>query len=118
MAELLALRRRHPVLSQPEFWGDDVTWFGVDGQVGGGDDDDDPGARALAWTVGGLYVMANAWWEHLEFTIGTPGAWTRVVDTTRPPPGDIVAPVAGDLAGDRVGATHVVGPRSVVVLER
>jgi glycogen operon protein len=102
---LLALRHRHPVLSQPEFWGDGVRWFGVDGPP-------DAQSRSLAWHVGDLYAIANAWWEPLPCTIEVPGPWRRVIDTSRPSPDDAVdhSPPAA--------ATYVVGPRSIVVLER
>ena len=74
---LLELRHRHPVLSQPAWWGEDVRFFGVDGPADLG-----PHSRSLAWHVGDLYVMANAWWEPLTFAIQAPGAWRRVVDTS------------------------------------
>jgi glycogen operon protein len=98
---LIALRHRHPVLSQPDWWGDDVRWFGTDGPP-------DLGAhsRSLAWSVGDLYVMVNAWWEPLEFVVLSPGPWCRVVDTSLAR-FDVVE------AGER----YTVGPRSVVVLE-
>jgi isoamylase len=102
VAELLTLRHRHPVLSQPEWWGHAVQWFGTDGRADLG-----PQSRSLAWTVGDLYVMANAWWEPLEFAIQVPGPWRRVIDTSLP-----------DAATAEVGTSYVVGPRSVVVLER
>jgi len=112
---LLALRHRHAILSQPEFWGDAVTWFGVNGRAVDVSTDESS-ARSLAWTVGDLYVMANAWWEQLEFTIGASGRWTRAVDTARPSPADVID--AGDSESEVVDATYAVGPRSVVVLER
>ncbi len=108
VAELLALRHRHPVLSQPDPWGDAVSWFGATGEP-----DLSIHSRSLAWQVGDLYVMANAWWEPQEFTLQAPGAWRRVVDTMRPAPETIVAdglPVGGP--------SYLVGPRAVVILER
>jgi isoamylase len=102
VSALLALRHRHPVLSQPEWWGDDVQWFGTTGPP-------DLGAhsRSLAWSVGDLYVMVNAWWEPLGFRLQAPGPWCRVLDTMDPD-----ATVVGVPDG------HTVGPRSIVVLER
>jgi glycogen operon protein len=106
--ELVALRHRHPVLSQPHWWRDDVQFFGCAGPV-----DDSEGSRSLGWSVGGLYVIANAWWGPLRWTILPAGPWRRVVDTSQPPPDDIV------LAGVPVDAlAYDVGPRSVVILER
>ena len=49
-----------------------------------------PSSRSLAWSVGGLYVIANAWWEPLRWTILPAGPWRRVVDTSLPSPDDIV----------------------------
>ncbi len=107
VGRLLALRARHPILSRPEFWGDEVRWFGAHGGP-------DPGreSRSLAWQVGDLYVMANAWWEPLEFAVQVAGPWRRVVDTGVAPPDDIVDD------DPETGSTYVAAPRSVVVLER
>ena len=70
-------------------------------------------SRSLAWCVDGLYVIANAWWEPLRWTILPAGPWRRVVDTSLPPPDDI------DLAGVPFdGLAYDVAPRSVVILER
>jgi isoamylase len=107
-AELLALRHRHPVLSQPEWWRDGVCFSGAGGAL-----DDSHGSRSLAWCVGDLYVIANAWWEPLRWSILAAGAWHRVVDTSLPSPDDITpdgVPVTG--------AAYDVAPRSVVILER
>ena len=73
-----------------------------------------PHSRSLAWSVGDLYVIANAWWEPLEFQIQRPGRWRRVVDTSLPPPDDIV----DDDDAVPVGQSYDVGPRSVVILTR
>ena len=102
VAALLALRHRHPVLAQPAWWGDAAQWFGTDGPPDLG-----PQSRSLAWTVGDLYVMANAWWEPLEFHVEVPGPWCRALDTTDPD-ADVVEVADG----------YTVGPRSIVVLER
>jgi isoamylase len=102
VTRLLALRHRHAVLSQPGWWGERVQWFGTHGPPDLG-----PHSRSLAWSIGDLYVMANAWWEPLEFVLQAPGPWRRVVDTSLPD-GDAVD----------VGDGYPVGPRSVVVLER
>ena len=106
--ELLALRHRHPVLSQPDWWADDVTFYGVTGPLDGSF-----GSRSLAWCVGDLYVIANVWWGALQWEIVPAGPWRRVVDTARPSPDDIVP------AGIPLGpAAYPVAPRSVVILER
>ena len=57
-------------------------------------------SRSLAYCLHGasekdddLYVMINAYWEPLDFTIqeGSPGEWLRVVDTSLASPHDIAA---------------------------
>ena len=59
--------------------GSDVEWFGA---VGPPDVASDP--RSLAWHVDGLHVMANMWWEPLEFQVQAPGPWQVAVETSRP----------------------------------
>ena len=96
------------MLSRPEWWGEDVSFFGVDGPA-------DLGAhsRSLGWQIGEPGRDANAWWEPLTFAVPGRGPWRRVVDSSLPPPDDIV-----DRPGGPIGATYVVGPRTVVILER
>jgi glycogen operon protein len=94
-----------------------VDWHGV--KLGEPDRSED--SRSFAFTVRGrglaLHVIANAYWEALEFELprvadGLP-RWQRIVDTTLPPPDDIVegrgAPVVDTTC-------YRAGPRSVVVL--
>lgn len=106
--ELLALRHRHPVLAQAEWWGEAVQFFGPSGDL-----DTSSDSRSLAWAVGDLYVIANSWWEPLTFTIQVPGPWRRVVDTALVSPDDIVP--AGAPVPD---PTYDVAARTVVILER
>ncbi len=106
--ELLALRHRHPVLVQPDWWGDAVEFFGTHGPP-----DLASSSRSLAWSIGELYVIANVWWEPLEFFVQRPGPWSRIVDTSLPAPADVEP---GGIPLD--GATYEVGARSVVILER
>ena len=115
--EMIAFRKRHPSIARRRFWREDVRWFGVQGGV-----DMNPWSRALAYHLRGastgdqdLYVMINAYWEPLVFTIqeGTPGTWSRAVDTFLSSPDDIASP------GSEVqiqSGTYRVGPRSIVVL--
>ena len=63
-------------------------------------------SRSIAWSVGDLYVMANAWWEPLTFDVQEAGSWTVAVSSATPGP---------SIDG---GRSVVVPPRSVVVLER
>ena len=62
-----------------------------------------------------LYVMVNAYWEPLTFTIqnGSPEEWVRVIDTGRDSPDDVCEPGAETPVGS---LTYQVQPRSIVVL--
>ena len=91
------------------WWGDAVKWYGTSGPPDTGES-----APSLAWHIGDLYVIANAYWEPLTFTIQAPGPWCRVVDTFLASPCDIVE--AAD--APPVAATYEVAARSVVILER
>jgi isoamylase len=104
--EVLAVRAAHPVLWDPERWGRRLTTFGAHG-------DPDVGyeSRSIAWAVDGLYVMANMWWEPVEFTVQVPGDWRVVIDTTSDAVND---PESAPASGTAV----TVGPRSIVVLAR
>jgi isoamylase len=117
--EMIGFRRRHPSIARRRFWREDVTWYGAEGGV-----DMHPWSRTLAYCLRGapvgdqdLYVMINAWWEPLAFTVqeGTEGSWVRAIDTFAPEPHDIAAPGA---EASVPGLTTVVGPRSIVVLLR
>ena len=101
---LIALRAAHPVLWDPARWDDQLM---VHGSSGGPDLSFE--SRSIAWSVDGLYVMANMWWEPVEFAIQQPGEWWVVVDTTDP---------WSPAVGARAHETVTVGPRSIVVLER
>jgi isoamylase len=106
---LIALRAAHPVLWDPERWGERLVAFGADGEPDVGYE-----SRSIAWAVDGLYVMANMWWEPVEFTVQRPGPWHLTIDTTSETgrPDDTSA-------SDRtvaLGETITVGPRSIVVL--
>ncbi len=77
---------------------DEVHVYGVEGGPDYGYE-----SRSLAWHSGEVYVMANAWWEPLEFTVAVPGAWRLELATS--PDTD-----------HRVDGTVVVAPRSMAVL--
>ena len=71
VARLLAFRAAHPIVSsEPTWWGDRVEWFGCRGPP-----DTSGTSRTLAWHLPGLYVMANMWWEPLDFEVQVPGRW-------------------------------------------
>ena len=81
---LLLLRRSHP----PQ----DFKFYGAQSAP-----DTSLESRSLAWTAGGLYVMANAWWEPVSFDFQEPGPWRAVLSTSgstaqsEPPPEIVVA---------------------------
>lgn len=105
--EVIALRAAHPVLWDPQRWAGRLQTFGANGGTDLGHE-----SRSIAWAVDGLYVMANMWWEPVEFEIQVPGDWRTVVDTSlesADPPGI----ADGSPAPDRI----TVAPRSIVVLE-
>jgi glycogen operon protein len=118
--QLLAWRRGVPALGRLEGWGEDVSWHGVHGHL-----DDGHESRAVAWwlrsrshdqtMVSDLYVMANTWWEPLDFVIPPGARWLRVLDTSLASPHDLVEPGAGEpVEGNRMR----VGPRTTVALAR
>jgi isoamylase len=90
---MIAFRKAHPSLGRSRFWREDVSWYGVDGQVDLGD-----WSHTLAFCLHGasqgdrdIYVMINAYWENLNFHIqeGKASDWLRVVDTSMPAPFDL-----------------------------
>ncbi|MEP1125998.1 MAG: alpha-amylase family glycosyl hydrolase [Ilumatobacter sp.] len=99
---LTDFRAAHPVLTQVDWWGSDVEWFGVSGAPDCGDH-----SRSLAWHLDGLYVMVNMWWEPLDFAVQAPGPWRRMIDT---------ADESGFAEPSPAGSPVVVAPRSIVVL--
>jgi glycogen operon protein len=98
-----ALRAAHPVLWDPERWGSRLVTFGANGAP-----DVDHESRSIAWAVDGLYVMANMWWEPVEFDVQVPGEWRVAIDT------DLESGLAD---GRLAGGTVTVAPRSIVVLD-
>lgn len=114
---MIEFRKQHPSIARSQFWHDDIHWYGVEHAP-----DLSESSRTLAYCLHGvrgdpahLYVMINAYWHPLQFGIheGAPGRWSRVIDTFRASPDDIVVPTAANIVTDR---TYTVGPRSVVVL--
>ena len=114
---MIAFRKNHPSLSRSRFWREDVSWYGAGHAVDLSHD-----AHSLAFCLHGasqkdddIYVMINAYWEPLTFTIqeGPPQEWRRIVDTSLPSPDDFSdcgVPV------DRM--SYEVAPRSIVVFTR
>ena len=63
-------------------------------------------SRSLAWSTGSLYVLANGWWEPVEFSVQAPGRWRLELSSSdRTVPG-------------HHPTTVTVAPRSVAVLVR
>ncbi|MGD0248408.1 MAG: glycogen debranching protein GlgX [Candidatus Limnocylindrales bacterium] len=132
--ELVATRRRHPVLRRRRFASgarhDDIQWFTPSGSPMTGSDWNAGWTRSLVAYLDGardadrddsgrpildddLLLALNGWWEPLTFTlpdVGSPRAWTREVDTYA---GGAVAAGRAALAA---GAKLVVEPRSLVLL--
>jgi glycogen operon protein len=92
------------------------AWHGV--RLGAPDWSDWSHSIALSGEVVGqglgIYLALNAYWEPLEFELPA-GPWRRWIDTSREPPGEIVA---WEASPEHPGATYHVAPRSVVVLFR
>ena len=87
---LVDLRRQHP---PGEF-----RFFGSNGEV-----DESHDSHSIAWCSSDLYVMVNAWWLPITFTVQEPGEWSTALSTAP-------ASVEGD--------TIAVAARSIVVLKR
>lgn len=116
---MIAFRKAHRSIGRSTFWRNDVSWYGTGPAVDMSDN-----SHTLAYCLrsasqrdGDLYVMINAYWEDLTFTIqeGRAGDWRRVVDTSLPSPDDVVEP------GNEVQLASLdyrVPARSVVVLSR
>ena len=117
--QMIAFRKAHPSLARSRFWREDIRWYGTDATADLADY-----SHSLAWCLHGgsqgdrdVYVMVNAYWEPLTFTIqeGQSGDWQRVVDTSLESPHDILEPGAEIVLPT---LTYQVGPRSVIVLLR
>ncbi|MGB0113855.1 MAG: hypothetical protein WBP59_11590, partial [Ilumatobacteraceae bacterium] len=69
---LSELRAANPSLWRSDRSMEPVRTFGAVGEP-----DRAHESRSLAWHVDGLYVIANMWWEPVEFTVQVDGAWRR-----------------------------------------
>ena len=117
--ETIAFRKAHPSLARSRFWREDVSWYGVNGQVDLADS-----SHSLAFCLRGgsqrdrdIYVMINAYWEGLNFHIqeGKVGDWMRVVDTSMPSPSDVLEFGKEETLSS---LNYAVEARSIVVLLR
>ncbi|WP_051979153.1 glycogen debranching protein [Edaphobacter aggregans] len=114
---MIAFRKNHPSLSRSRFWREDVSWYGTGRAVDLSHD-----AHSLAFCLHGasqkdddIYVMINAYWEPLTFSIqeGTAREWRRVVDTGLSSPDDF-----SDRGVSVEHMSYQVAPRSIVVFTR
>jgi glycogen operon protein len=113
---MIAFRKAHPSLRQPAYGAPEITWHGTRlGEPGW----TDPDARTIACTLHGseedLHVIANMYWEPLEFELpALPGRlWARAVDTSLPTGADLTEPGAEPVVET---ATCTAPGRSVIVL--
>lgn len=114
---MIRFRKAHPSIARGHYWRQDIHWYGVGRDVDTGTD-----SHTLAYCLSGasvgdknLYVMINAYWQPLTFTIqeGQPQNWLRVVDTSLDSPQDIVAE---EQAQPLSSMQCPVGARSAVIL--
>ena len=112
---MITFRKAHRSIHRPTFWREDIHWYGAAGPV-----DLSPAARTLAYCLRGdseydndLYVLINAYWEDLDFTLQEGVGWKRVIDTSLPGPQDILDPANVELIET---AHYRMAARSVVVL--
>jgi isoamylase len=114
---MIAFRKSHPSLSRSRFWREDVSWYGVGRTLDLSND-----AHSLAFCLHGasqkdddIYVMVNAYWEPLTFTIqeGSEREWRRIADTGLPSPDDFSE---RGVPLDRM--SYQVAPRSIVIFTR
>jgi glycogen operon protein len=116
---MIAFRKSHPSIGRGGFWSEDVHWYGVDGQPDLSFD-----SHTIAFFLSGsrmgdddLYVMINAFWQDLDFTIqqGALNDWHRIIDTARNAPEDILEPGRNESLSSM---RYKVAARSIVVLVR
>jgi len=81
---LITFRNAHPSICRSRFWRSDVTWYGPRDAV-----DFSSTSHALPYILHGashndvdICLMANMYWEDINFTLQEPGVWLRVIDTS------------------------------------
>jgi len=139
--EVVAIRRRHPVLRRRRFVGgagaSDVQWFTPVGSAmtesdwnagwtrsvvmyADGKRDPDRDGRGRPILDDDLLLLINGWWEPLTFTlpdIGAPRTWERELDTFDGTAGEGHGGPAGGVTQLRSGSDVTLGPRSLVLLK-
>ncbi len=117
--KMIAFRKNHPSVGRSCFWRDDISWYGVSGGVDLAAD-----SHTLAYCLHGashsdddLYVMINAYWQPLEFTIqeGLPDQWKLIIDTSADSPGDFAEEANAKAINSLI---YEVAPRSMVIFVR
>ena len=93
---LLRLRQSHPPT--------DFRFYGAAGAP-----DTSSESRSVAWSASGLYVMANAWWEAVDFELQEPGPWAVALSTD-------ATQTVNRSAAETTSIT--VAPRSMMVWQR
>lgn len=120
--KLVLFYRGHSIFQQEKFWAEagepDVIWHGVQLNQPDWSGDSHCLAYELINHLKGehLMIMLNAYWEPLVFELPQLAAsmrWHRVVDTTRPAPGDFCDPPQVLSNGDK---TYIAQPRSAIIL--
>jgi isoamylase len=116
---MIAFRKAHPTIARSRFWRSDARVHGTSGPP-----DSSFYSHSLALFLNGsamndddVYVMINAYWEPLTFTIqeGAASEWLRVIDTSRASPDDILEPHDNEKLAS---GTYTVQPRSLALLRR
>ena len=117
--QMIAFRKAHPTIGRSRYWRSDVRWYGVRSRVDLVYDGHHLAycLHGASWDDDDLYVMINASWQDLTFTVqeGKAKEWLRVVDTALPSPQDIAEP-GHETRLSRLDV--LVRARSVVVLRR
>ncbi|MET0862895.1 MAG: glycogen debranching protein GlgX [Nakamurella sp.] len=125
-ANLIALRRRHPVLRRRSFATHPaaIRWFTPSGDVMTATDWSDSGAKSIAMVLSGseqpdigddgaplvdddLALLINGWWEPLTFSTSWDGVQQVVIESDSYDP---------DRSGTTATGSVTIGPRSLVVL--
>ena len=124
--EMLAFRRRHPVLRMEDFYEEgDILWFGATGRAPTWDD----GTRSLGCIIqpsaapptvqepAALGLLFNADGQEVRFRLPAPPGnrrWLLAVDTAKPSPHDIRA--EGEESALERPDSYRMQPRSLVIL--
>ncbi len=124
--EMLAFRRRHPVLRMEDFYEEgDILWFGPTGRAPTWDD----GTRSLGCIIqpsaapptvqepAALGLLFNADGQEVRFRLPAPPGnrrWLLAVDTAKPSPHDIRA--EGEESALERPDSYRMQPRSLVIL--